>query len=164
MNTHTVTRDRETVYLYQGEDLEKIRELAAAASSLRGRPRLMGDVDAAKAHDEFVTEARERAVKVVLEARSRKVWRDLVAAHPPREGHDGDKDAGVNDEAFGAALVPLSIVEPEFASDADRQEWVEELSDGNFERLYLTAFQLNRTSASPKADLSSRLARNSEKP
>lgn len=87
----------------------------------------------------------------------RKRWADLIKAHPPREGDDvpeatreADKRLGVNDEAFGEALVPLSIValEPDMPVD----DLLDNLSSAQFDLLYAVAFGLNRgTGSDPKA-------------
>ena len=164
MSTTVLNALTTTVVLYQGDDLAKIEELRIAAE--RGKssgPALGGEPSAAKVHDDFVTKAEKRAVKVVLKALPRKSWRALVAAHPPRDGDDGDKSMGVNDETFGEALIAVSIASPVFPSDSERDAFVDSLRDADFERLYASAFALNRgKTAAPKADLSSRLSQSSE--
>lgn len=168
----TVARRRETVYLYQGDDLDQLTQLANDVADARAREeaagasRLLSDrgsLDAVEAFNAFRIEARERATKVVIEALGRVAWRDLVRAHPPRENtvtddegkpttvlHDED-EAGVNFDTFPDALLPLSIVEPEHASDDERSVFVDNLSDPDFYRLYGVAWKLNRSAADPKA-------------
>lgn len=169
----TVARRRETVHLYQGEDLDRLTALAqtaadarAAEASTPAKSRLMSDTgaqEAVEAFNAFRNEARGRATAVVIEALGRVAWRDLVRAHPPREQtvtddegkpttvlHDED-GAGINFDTFPDALVPASIVEPEFGSDEDRAAFVDNLSDPDFYRLYGVAWTLNRSAADPKA-------------
>ena len=153
-----------TVTLYQGDDLAAIEELRVAAERAKSSgPAMLGEKSPAQEHDDFVEEAEGRAVKVVLKALPRKVWRSLVALHPPRDDNAGDAAMGVNDETFGEALVAASLASPTFASDSDRDAFADSLRDADFERVYATAFALNRgKSAAPKADLSSRLSQTSE--
>jgi hypothetical protein len=168
----TVGRRRETVHLYQGDDLNRLTELAQAVTDARAREaaagssRLLSDTgarDAAEAFNAFRDEARARSVPVVIEALGRVAWRDLVRAHPPREQtiaddegepttvlHDED-GAGINFDTFPDALVPASIMEPAFDSDEDRAAFVDNLSDPDFYRLYGVAWTLNRSAADPKA-------------
>jgi hypothetical protein len=166
-------RRRETVYLYQGDDLDhltelgrKVAEAQASEAAVPAGSRLLSDTgaqDAKEAFNAFRDEAQERATKVVVEALGRVAWRDLTREHPPREQtitddegkpttvlHDDD-GSGVNFDTFPDALVPASIVEPEFASDDERAGFVDDLSDPDFYRLYGTAWMLNRSPADPKA-------------
>ena len=130
----------------------------------------------AREHAAVKAEADQVArTDVTLQALPRKVWKALVAAHPARKaGDDGvtaamaeaDARVGVNEDTFQPALVGggtvklpdgteapyRSIVEPD---DLGPDE-LEELSDAQFDQLYLTAFALNRTvPADPKASLGS---------
>lgn len=77
------------------------------------------------------------------------VWHELVDAHPPRKGKDGkpdpaDAQMGVNRTTFLDALVRPSIVEPEL-SDEQWENFNDRLSDGQFERLFWAAWNLNRS-------------------
>lgn len=159
----TLSRLTTVVPLYQGDDLAKIEELRLAAERAdKSGPLLGGEVSPARLHDDFVAEADGRAVQVKLEAMTRKEWRALVAAHPPRDGVEADQGIGVNDETFGEALVMASIIAPVFPKESERVEFVDELRDFDFDRLYAAAFALNRGRVSaPKADLSSRLDQSS---
>lgn len=152
------------VTIYQGDYLDRIRHLEqqaeAAADAEEGRPRRVGtETEAqrlAREHDELVAEAEESALHITLRALRRSEWKKLVADHPPREGNEGDKAIGVNEDTFKEALVPASVVEPtEFTEDD-----LDSLSDVDFDRLYFAAFALNRApAAGPKAGLASRLSR-----
>ncbi|WP_181312463.1 hypothetical protein [Nocardioides campestrisoli] len=133
--------------------------------------------EAAEEHDQFVTEAAERAVKIRVQALTRKQWRSLVAAHPPRtvmksetredgEGnevqvpvetiHEDDEDLGFNTESMPDALVPASIAPGQFDTPADRDAFIDALSDPDFSRIYSVAVALStRGGRSPKAQASS---------
>lgn len=155
----TVKPQTETVLLYQGDDLARLRELKRAVDEA-GRsdiPLLQGEVapvDAARdAHNEFVEEAKTRATTVVLQALGRKRWRSLVSEHPPRKDNDADEAVGINEDTFAEALLAYvnpddiderTIVEPVFATTAEREKFLDRLSDANVERLYVVAFALNR--------------------
>ena len=162
----TIQPRTSTVTIFQGDYLDRIRHLEQKAEAAReaadGAPRMNDEVPdyvrLAEEHDALVKEAEETAVHVVLRALRRSEWRELVAAHPPRDGHDGDKSVGVNEDAFKDALVPASVVEPDgFVDDLDY------LSDADYDRLYVTAFALNRgVVAGPKANLVSRMISESD--
>lgn len=150
-----------TVILFQGDDLDRVAELLEAlnsAISSKGIGRV-GDGDpvseAAKAHDEFVTEATPRAESIDMQPLPRKKWREIVTAHPPREGNDTDRFYGFNYETMGDDLVPASIVAPEYAKADD---FLDSLSDGQFSKLFSAAVLLNRGGDAPKADLSARVS------
>src|SRR5690606_22625041 len=85
-------------------------------------------------HKALVEEAEKSAIHVTLSALGRKQWRELVAAHPPREGNETDAAVGTNEETFKEALVEASILDPEWLVDS-----IDDLSDVDFDRLYLTA-------------------------
>lgn len=154
----TLTPRTQSVTLYQGDDLARIAEYDAEIERLEAdkTPRLLHEPDLLaekKAErDAFVNDAKQRAVVVELRHVGRKKWRELVDAHPPREGNENDAAVGVNEFELMEALVPASIHKPEFDSDRDRDDFLDSLSDAQFELLYMTAFMLNRTvAAAPKA-------------
>lgn len=175
MSINTLNPRTHTVVLYQGDDLAVLDRLAGEVNDLRDKvdrearkakgapPRLLGEADpvtdasaacdAKEAeHDAALADAKPRAVTIVLRALGRKTFRQLVDAHPPREGNTDDKAAGVNEDTFVEALVPLSIASPAFASDAERDEFLDSLTYAQFRALYLWAYALNTTEgASPKA-------------
>jgi putative heme degradation protein len=95
-------------------------------------------------------------VTVVLNALPRKTWRALVADHPPRDDRDSDKVVGVNEETLSEVLVPKSIDHDASTITGDVDGFLDSLSDYDFDRLYVTAFALNRGSA--MADPTQRLA------
>ena|SRR5690349_16821229 len=122
------------------------------------------------AYDAFVDEAAERAVVWTVQAIGRKAFRALMLAHPPRtvetvedgvkveKPHEDDAAWGVNVETFPDALLTYAegddrtLLEPAFDSTADRQKWLDRLAEGDFEKIWATAYQLNRAvGADPKA-------------
>lgn len=164
----TIKRRTATIVIYQGDDLERLSELRREVSVTEGhfqdavvRPRRGGDEDpraamraAQRAFDAFVDEAAERAVEVHLQAMGRKPFRALLSEHPARQvegadgkpvDHDDDVDYGANTETMFEPLMAASIIAPEFDSPAERQAFLDDLSDGDSERLFATAFWLNRS-------------------
>lgn len=136
---------------------------------------------AEEAYDAFVTEAAERAVEVQIRALGRSRWRDLFDEHPPRmvtkiiDGeeqsveHPDDEPFGVNTKTFPDKLLAYdhdgvaTIVEPTFPTAAARQAWLDDLSAGDFDKLWATAYYLNTSlGADPKASRYSNGARNSD--
>lgn len=144
-----------TVDIYQGDYLDRLRHLeqrhAAALKAEGNTTRLASDIPESHAifeeHAALKDEAEETKIIVTVGALGRKSWRSLVAQHPPRKDNDSDDAMGVNEDSFKEALVPLSVVSPEF-TDED----FDSLADVDFDRIYYTAFALNRSpAASPKA-------------
>ena len=167
-----------TVPLWQGDDLAKIADLEAAVVRAAGNDTLrrVGDQvaeasTAASAHDAFVTEAKGRAVMLRLTALPRKKWKRIITAHPARENNADDARAGFNIEDGADELIEACIAEascdtpdllPNLASQANREAFLDSLSDGQFSQLLSVAVGLNRgVSPDPKADMSSRLTRTS---
>jgi hypothetical protein len=122
--------------------------------------------------DEADADAAEKRRVVTLRAVGRKVWRDLRMKHPPRtksedvddETAKGDRLAGVNTDDVGDDLLFASISEPKFTSRGDYDEWVDELSEGEFQTLLTDAWRLvNVAQFDPKslpASLSQRSGEN----
>lgn len=168
---------QEEVVLFQGDDEARINALARDVDDLRerirlakretGATRLMYEQDPVAAlaeqldqriaeHDALVAEATPRAVRVTIAGIPRKAWRTMISAYPPRDGIETDEKSGLNEEAFAEDAVRACMVAPVFASDADRVEFLDALTDAQFNRLYWTAVGLNRNfGATPKAMLSS---------
>lgn len=133
------------------------------------------------AYDAFVAEASGRALEVTLQMIGKRRFKELVLAHPPRmvtkeepvEGgepktveavHEDDAMFGVNTETLPTALLAYvdprdtavrTITAPEFHGAAQVEEFLDdELSEGDFDKLWVAAFLLNRTAgADPKASL-----------
>lgn len=155
MNTQIKPRTAK-VKIWQGDDADRASELAAEVQRLKpGKGATAAEAgeyqQAVDAHNAFIAEAEERVQVIVLRPLGRKMWRTLLAEHPPREGHAGDESQGVNYVTFGDALVPASIASPAW-SDAEKEEFLDSLTDAQFEELYINAFALNRVrGADPKA-------------
>lgn len=192
--TTTLKPRTTTVLIFQGDDLDPISEHAAdvertvtSAANLR-----LGDdpevTASAKAFDDLMDAANERAVKVPLAALGRRAYRKLFNDHPPRmvpndEGvlmpHVEDAQRGFNRETFGDDLIPVSIhlgrlgddsderagiirsvTEGTYSPPADIVDFVDDLADGDYSRVYVAAVNLNQSpgaAASPKVRLSSHL-------
>lgn len=173
------------------EQLAELRQAAEVArrrvKQAQGRSLRIGD-DAPtaeaeeSAYDEFVAEAAERAETLVVQAIGRKRFRDLLAEHPARkvkvtdedgtreEAHEDDADFGVNVETFPDALLTYrdgdvrTITAPEFPTAKACRDFLDnDLSDGDYESLWQTAYWLNRnpvvdpkatrySTASPRSD------------
>lgn len=151
------------------------RRYAQAQDSGTGR---MGDAESPKAASDAyaaaVEEAAERATFVRIEPLGRKQWRALLDEHPPRrvqrliDGatsevvHEDDAELGVNTATLPEALLTYvdpnradmrTIAKPEFPTKAALVEWLDELSGGIFDKLFLVAFFLNSSGGSdPKAE------------
>ena len=161
MSSPTLTARTTRIPLYQGDDLARIESLRAdverAKLSASGPARVGdtgSDLAAAKvALTEACEDAEPRAVVVIVQALGRRQWRSLVAEHRPRDDEKEDEYLGVNADTFPDALVPASIAEPEFPSHADRDAFLDALSDADFNRLFRAAFTLNRVPADDPKDL-----------
>lgn len=157
-----------TVKLWHGDDLFRIQEAeeavaAAMPTNALGVPLRLGDTTALDAavtrRDELQQEAEPRAIKATVQRLPRKQFRELVKKHPPREGDEGDKEYGFNQEALADDLVPPSLVAPKFKSDAFKEEFLDNLSDAQFGLLFDAAYAVNRGGVpDPKADMSSRVS------
>jgi hypothetical protein len=161
MSSPTLTARTTSIPLYQGDDLDKIEslrmDLARAKASASGNARV-GDTDAdvkaaTAALQAACDDAEPRAVVVVVKALGRRQWRSLVEAHPARDGNKDDEQFGVNSADFPDALLIASLSEPTFPTPADRDDFLDSLSDADFTRLWRAAFLLNRVSADDPKDL-----------
>lgn len=168
--TATPSRRTTTLTLYDGDDFERLAELrreADHATALSEKaedegvrragedeadPELAADARAKQArYDAFVDEAAERATEVRLRAMRGKAFRALMAEHPPRDGNDMDAQYGVNTETFPLPLLVECLESPELTPSA-RQEFIEDLADGDYELWWVTAYWLNRgQGGDPKA-------------
>lgn len=144
-----------TVDIYQGDYLDRIRHLEqrydAAVKAEDGTTRTLSEVPESHAlfeeHKALVAEAEESKIVVTVGALGRAGWRALVKEHPAREGNQEDDSVGLNEETFKEALVPISILSPELSADD-----LDAMSDVDYDRIYYTAFALNRFPAgAPKA-------------
>lgn len=148
--------------LYDGDDYvvlsEAYRNLAAARArrdAHKGATRggeTFGVVEAEIAYNKAEAEAAERATLVRVRAKGRTKFRELLNDHPPRPGNEDDKVEGFDRSTFPDALVAMSLEEPSFDTTAERDEWLDSLTDGEIETLFMLAYNLNRGEvADPKA-------------
>lgn len=153
-----------SVVIYQGDDLERLselrreadiaeRELEVGATSLAR----VGDDDKVTpaqvaekrlAYNAYVDEAAERAIIVTVEAMKRTPFRALMAEHGAREKNDEDEAFGVNMDAFPEPFLRESVVKVEIG---DRElnlgqirDLLDALPEGDFDRVFSTAYMLNR--------------------
>lgn len=165
----------------QGPDEERLRELRAEAARLEKEAELLeaktrrrgGDLprtadekdpaaaarqaadEAATAADAFADEAEARGVPVELRSVGRRKWRDIVRAHPPRDGNDDDQKAGINTETFSDELVPACLTLPAL-SPGELEEFLDSLTEAQFDLLSVMAWRLNKNlGADPKERLRS---------
>jgi hypothetical protein len=97
--------------------------------------------------DALTVEMKEHTYPFRLRAVPRHVWRDLMAAHPPRE-KDGevlmeDRLTGADRSTVFEPMVRMSIVDPAL----DGQQWTKllaALTDRQFEDLTAAAWDLNQ--------------------
>lgn len=163
-----ITPRTTTVTLFQGDDFDLERALrreVEVAAVKADDPKRIGDspavMAAADAYDAFVAEAATRGVAVKLQALRRNDWRAMVRKHVAREDNDVDAAWGFNYETMCDDLVPASVILGEqFKSLAERDGFLDSLSDADFSSLYSEAVRLNQGAGpDPKVRVSSQLAR-----
>ena len=155
-----------TVVIYQGDDIDELSILRRKAEQARavveaaaGESRRIGDdlgtedLKAAQdAYDDFVDEAEQRAVMVEVRALKRGTFRDLMAKHPARDGNDDDKMFSVNMDDFPAPFLAESVqsvkVGARELSQGQVRDLLEDLAEGDFDRVFATAYWLNRAPGS----------------
>jgi hypothetical protein len=109
----THSRPSTTVVLFKGEDLDPLAEKrakfqrASVEAITTGQPLRAGDEtpstpaqEAAQDYDKFLEAALERATHVKMAALARTPYRELLAAHPPRE----DRRAPDSTDSEGAVV------------------------------------------------------------
>lgn len=143
-------------------DAEKAEREGTAPALLEGEDSpfdtLSAEYVALKAEAEADAEGKRRVV--VLRAVGRGKWRELKAKHPARPASDevdadtakGDRLAGVNTDTVGDDLLYASVQDPKFTSRSDFDEWVDDLSEGEFNILLRDAWGLvNGAQFDPKS-------------
>lgn len=156
------------VVIYQGDDLERLAEMDEAVTQAESEakrvernaaPRLMHEGDPIKdaqdaavakkaERDQFAAEAEERGVVVVLIARQRLRWRELMRDHPAREDNSDDAVFQVNMDTLPDVLLPESIDREMSTVEGDVNEFLNSLNDYDYyNRLFLAAWSLNRGAA-----------------
>lgn len=127
----------------QAEVEELSRELQQArngATTLADR----GDLRKLAEQIEKTREAMlESTVVFRLRGLNRTAYSNLLAAHPPRDGHTGDSAAGFDVDAFFPALIRACITEPDL-TDEQWTHLLEVLSSGQFDSLYDAALAVCR--------------------
>lgn len=133
-----------------GAGVRLLGELPSTAAAAEALAKAQADRDA------FAAEAEQRGVVVVLHALPRRRWRELTREHPARPDEPRDKSLGVNIDTLPDALLPVSVCrDPDCPSghqpstiEGDTGDFLESLSDYDYyDRLFITAFALNRGSA-----------------
>lgn len=100
--------------------------------------------------DDIKAEMRENTYPVRLRGMDFRFYNALVAKHPPRRDDEGEivaDDAGglkVNTETFWEPLLRASIIDPPLPTNADWEEFVEGITDYQYNELAVTALALNR--------------------
>lgn len=111
---------------------------------------------AAVERDQFAAQAEVRGVVVVLIARPRLRWRELMRAHQARPDNDDDKVFGVNMDTLPDELLPESVDVAMSTIDGNATEFLNSLNDYDYyNRLFLAAWSINR--GSTPADPTQRL-------
>lgn len=164
------------VTIYQGDYLDRLRflerqydEMVKAESKTTQTLTDVPESEAlAEQHEALKAEAEETAIHVKVRAIRRSQYRELADKYPPRTGDDvdpsivlSDSKMGVNEKEFRLVLVPAAIVEIRVGekvtawaetSKEDREEFLDEITEADFELLFSHAFALvNAFGASPKA-------------
>lgn len=122
-----IERRRTVITLYQGDVEAQLTDLLdramaaerAEALTVRRLASKSEAMELARQHDELLASAEESAVKVTLWAITNTQWSMLANEHPPREDDAEDKRRGVNMETFPAALLLVSLVDPDTAREAE---------------------------------------------
>lgn len=111
-------------------------ERAKDVTSIAGNPRV---VELAQHIQELEGRMKAAEFTFTFRALPSREWSDLVANHPPRDGHD---------ERFNTSTLPVEVIkrcliEPA-GSAAEIDTLMDRLSDGAFDRLFTTAWDANR--------------------
>lgn len=109
-----------------------------------------GTGDLLERMDAIQAEMRENTYLVRLRAMDFRFYNALVAKHPPRRDDDGalladDSGLKVNTETFWEPLLRASIIDPELPANADWEEFVEGITDYQYNELAVAALALNRS-------------------
>jgi hypothetical protein len=128
--------------------LEEAEEQQDSANSLDGGA---AAAEFAEQIQALRAEMKEHTYSFRVRALSRRAYRALVAAHPPRKVTDPDgaekvneeDSLGFNVETFFDDLLRAAIVDP-VLDDATWQSLLDRLTDRQFEELAMAAWLLNR--------------------
>lgn len=125
------------------------------------RPRRSGQkpesVRLAERQEKVREQMADEMLTLTVRALPQHRWREIVAKHPPREDHDGDRALGVNLQPFAAEVMPLCIVDPEL-DDEDWERLNDVISSGDFDRIFDAVWSVNRSGVDlPKSLTASRV-------
>lgn len=116
---------------------------------LEGSDSRYGDADT-RQHDLAVKIEKRRdsvpGVDIELVALPFGKWDALVGDHPARDGNEDDKVLGVNTETFFPLAVRACTTSPDVSDDDDWQEFCDTVAGGEWNRLCITVWRLNKRS------------------
>lgn len=150
-----------SIPIYQGDAPDRLQRLkekidAAEAAEKDAGPRMMADdvPESAGLREQYAAllpEAEADAVWVKLRNLGRRTWREFVDKHPPREGNESDENLGINEDTFFDEVVPIGLLAPIFGSDAERVQFLDDLSPYDWAQVKWKCWELNvMVTADPK--------------
>lgn len=116
-------------------EYDELREQLRAAEE-KPTDSLNGNRDARELRGQIEAvreQMREASHPFKLRGLSKPEWRSLVAAHPPREGHDGDDVLGYNPVTFFDALIRACLTPK--VTDAQWIKLQDTLTSGQYDEL-----------------------------
>lgn len=139
-------------------DLARAVKESGADARETGEPKRVRDLK--KRVRDLETAMLDSVVVFTLRALPRKRWAELEAAHPPREGHEDDKQYGVNVGTFidavmvepGALVSVTSKVtgDPiDFTAASDWGPLADEMSNAQWEQFAVPVLLVNRGTVTP---------------
>jgi hypothetical protein len=133
------------------DELVKLRDAAAKAGTTAQAGATTADLDERVAG--VLKQMEAATVTLRLRALNRRAWKALKDEHPPRRNTEGtvipeDLFVNVHRDEFFDALVRKSIVDPELDDETMTVLIEDKLTDGQWEDLTTTCWNLNETSIS----------------
>lgn len=121
------SRRSAVVVLPRGDDLDALKRLREEVVAAHAEEEAMGGrfgarskpVAKAKEFDKAKAKAEADADRVTVHEIAYSDYGPLQELHPPREEDAIDKRAGYNRKSFPAALMKVSLVEPDSATDLE---------------------------------------------
>ena len=138
------------------EELE--RQIQAGGGSSEDDVRIVAsnDADAADRIEELESIAREYTIDLRIEALDRKVWAAKVAEFT-EEDSDGDKVMDMQALIDHVLRMPGVVASPEMTA-GELEDLISGLSDGQWERVMKSVFDLNRRTVTVGKSLTASLA------